>query len=114
MPTLNVEDIVEAGLDATYNAADAGGDDFVNDSSKRIFLHVKNGDASSHTVTVSAIESSLDIPGYGLMSKNDIAVAVPAGEERFIGPFPRFAFGNTPAIAYDDVTGVTVAVVKVP
>lgn len=113
MATLSVENVSESGLDATYNAAAAGGDEFVNDSSNRIFLHVKNGDASSHTVTVTAVASSVDIPGYGAMSKDDVSVAVPASEDRFIGPFPRFAFGNTPSITYDDVTSVTVAVMKV-
>lgn len=113
MATLSVEEISESGLDATYNSAESGGDDFVNDSSNRIFLHVKNGDSSSHTVTVSAIASSVDIPGYGAMSKDDVSVSIPAGEDRFIGPFPRFAFGNTPSITYDAVTSMTVAVMKV-
>lgn len=113
MATLSVQDITESGLDATYNAAGAGGDDFQNDSSNRIFLHVKNDDASSHTVTVTAEESTLVVPGYGEVSKSDVAVSVPASEDRFIGPFPRFAFGNQPAITYDDVTSVSVAVLKV-
>lgn len=113
MTTLDVEDVAEAGLDATYNAADAGGDDFQNDSSGRIFVHAKNDDASSHTVTVSAEESTLTVPGYGEVSKADVAVSIPAGEDRFIGPFPRFAFGNMPAITYDDVTSVSIAVLRV-
>lgn len=113
MATLSVENVTESGLDATYNSAAAGGDDFQNDSSERIFLHVKNGDASSHTVTVTAEDSSLEVPGYGTVSKSNVSVDVPASEDRFIGPFPRFAFGNTPAITYDAVTSVTVAVLKV-
>lgn len=113
MATLSVQDITESGLAATYDSADSGGDDFQNDSSERIFLHVKNGDTSSHTVTVSAEDSSLDVPGYGPVTKSDVSVSVSASGEKFIGPFPRFAFGNTPAITYDAVTSVTLAVLKV-
>lgn len=113
MATLTVEDVTESGLNATYNAADAGGDTFANDSSEKIFLHVKNGDASEHTVTVTPVTTSKEVQGFGSMTKSNVSVAVPASEERFIGPFPFQAFGEDPDITYDDVTSVTIAVLKV-
>lgn len=112
MATLSVESIAESGLDATYNVAAAGGDTFSNDSSARIFLHVKNGDASPHTVTVASIVSSREIQGLGTVTKADASAAIPAGEDRFIGPFPFTAFGASPDITYDDVTSVTIAALK--
>lgn len=113
MATLTVQAIDEDGLNATYSAAASGGDDFANSPSGRIFLHVKNGDASSHTVTVAAQDNTLTIPGIGSVTKADASVAIPAGEERFLGPFPYGAFGSAPAITYDAVTSVTIAAIKV-
>lgn len=112
MATLTVQRIVESGLNATYSAAAALGDTFVNDSSERIFLHVKNGDASSKTITIAPEVSSKSVAGFGTMTKATISVAIAAGQDRFIGPFPRGAFGN-PDIQYSAVTSVTVAVIRV-
>ena len=114
MATLSTENITEAGLNATYNAASAGGDDVANRPDERLFLHVKNGDASSHTVTVAALSNSLDLPQYGSVTKADVSVAIPAGEDRFIGPFPPAAFGSSLTITYDAVTSVTIAAIRLP
>ena len=112
MATLTVQSITESGLDATYANAASGGDTFANDS-ERIFVHVKNSDSASHTVTVAADVSETTRPGFGVLQKNDIYVAIPANENRFIGPFPRDAFTNNPDIQYDAVTGVTIAAIKI-
>jgi len=112
MADLTVQDITESGLDATYDSAASGGDTFANNS-ERIFAHVKNGDSAEHTVTVSAVVSETTRPGFGTLKKSDISVAVPAGEDRFIGPFPRDAFSANPDIQYDAVTSVTIAILKV-
>lgn len=113
MATLTVEDITESGVDATYNAAAAAGDDFANDSSSRIFAHVKNGAGTSVTITCTPEETSKSVPGFGTMTKSGISVAIPAGEDRFIGPFPITAYGSTPLIEYSSETSVTVAILKV-
>lgn len=116
MATLTVQSIVEAGLDATYSAAAALGDTFANNNVRagRVFLHVKNGDASSKTVTVTPEVASTTVPGFGTVSKATVSVAIPNGEDRFIGPFPLTAFGASPAITYSAVTSVTLAVIEVP
>lgn len=116
MATLTVESVVSTGLDATYNSAASGGDTFANNNVRagRVFLHVKNADASSKTVTVTPEITSTTVPGFGSVTKAAIAVAIPAGEDRFIGPLPLTAFGAAPAITYSAVTSVTVAVIEVP
>lgn len=116
MPLFTVEDIAEAGLNATYNPAAAGGDAAINDG--RLLLHVKNAAGTARTVTIAAQDSSAEVAGYGTMTKADAVVAVPASEDRFIGPFPKSAF-NDPgtgqiAITYDDETSVTVAALRLP
>ncbi len=116
MAALTIQTIAEAGLDASYAAAASGGDSARNDNGD-VFLHVKNGDASSHTVTVTAQRTSATVPGMGTTTKSNVAVAVPAGAERMIGPFAPLAFNdssNDVAITYDDVTSVTIAALKMP
>lgn len=113
MATLTVQQIVEAGLEATYSSCDVGGDTFANDTTNRTFIHVKNGDASEHTVTVTPQTTSKDVAGFGTMTKPNISVAITAGEDRFIGPFPVGAFSNAPAITYDAVTSMTIGVIKI-
>lgn len=85
MTTYNTQQIAPGGVAPTYNSA-ASGDKFVPDD--RTFLHVKNGDASSHSITVGAIGSI-----SGLTIEN-LVVAVPAGTEKVIGPFPRGTFAD--------------------
>lgn len=113
MAKIAVQSVSEAGLNATYSSAAGAGDTFDNTNERRIFLHVKNGDASSHTVTVTPVQASKDVQGFGTMTKATVAVAIPAGADRFIGPFPMAAFGAEPAITYDAVTSVTLAVLEV-
>lgn len=116
MADLTIQDIVEAGLDASYAAADAAGDAVFNVGAD-VVIHVRNADVSAHTVTVTAQRSSKPVAGFGAMSKADLEVGVPPGEERFIGPFPTEAFNDSTArvrLTYDAVTGVTVAALRVP
>lgn len=97
------------GLDPTYAAAESGGDSFEHD--RGLLLHVSNGDGSSHTVTVVS-----QFPTEPGIDSDDVAVAIPAGESRFIGPFSSRVFAdseNMIQVTYDDVTSVEVALLKV-
>ena len=90
----------------TYGAASGGGDEFV--PGEDVFLHVKNGSGASITVTVVTPKQA-----HEGIETADVAVAVPAAGERFIGPFPANIFGN-PAdgradITYSGVTSLTIA-----
>lgn len=116
MAALTVQDIVEAGLNASYPAAAGGGDTAANLGGD-VLLHVKNADAGAHTVTVTATLASQKVPSLGVMAKANVAVAVPAGEDRFIGPFAQGAFndaGGNILITYDGVTAVTIAALRLP
>lgn len=110
MATLTAQQMTASGAEITYAAADAGGDEVANQ--RNLFLHVKNGDSSSHTVTIEAQYPASRIP-VGL-AESDPVTTIPAGEDRLIGPLPSSAFsdgdGNV-QVAYDDVTSVTVAAV---
>lgn len=109
MASLQSQQISIAGTKPTYSAASGGGgDEFVPDL--RTILHVKNGDGSSHSVTVVT-------PGtaFGEAIADDV-VAIPAGEDRMIGPFDPSGFTGSDglaAVTYSAVTGVTVAVIRI-
>jgi len=95
-----------SGLVPTFSAAAGGGDSFVNAGGA--VLQVKNGDASSHTVTV-ACQTACNLGGT---SVHNIVVPVAAGATAMIGPFP-FNYndaGGSVQVTYSAVTSVTVAV----
>lgn len=104
MATLASQQIVQTGLTPAYAGAAGGGDKCAPGASN--FLHVKNGGGGSVTVTVDSVVPS----NYG--TDVNLVVAVPAGEERMIGPLPEGRFAGTDglvAISYSGVTSVTIA-----
>lgn len=95
-------------LDGALAAATSGGDDCQTGAG--VFLVVKNADASSHTVTL-ATPQTVD----GDLAVADRAVTVAAGKTELIPVTDRYrdpATGRA-AVAYDGVTSVSVAVVRV-
>ena len=108
-----VQDIVETGLNPSFVAAAAGGDDFVNGD--RTFLVVKNG-ALAVIVTITVQHTSFDIDKFGKVIFASLVITVPATEERWIKvPLAPYTdgFGKV-QVTYDDVTNVTVAAVRMP
>jgi len=116
MAALTVQNIVAPGLSPAYAAAAAGGDTISVRTDERDVVHIKNGGAGAVTVTVAAVSTSVGVPSYGTLAVPDMAVSIPAGEERFIGPFPH-AYINSIAnvsLTYSGVTTVTVAAIRLP
>lgn len=108
MATLTPQVAALTGLDVSFSSAASGGDQFAN--SGKEYFHVVNGSGSSITVTADAQTNC----NFGF--DHDAAVAVPAGEERVIGPFPTNRFNDANGnvqVTYSDVTSLTVAVVTV-
>ena len=104
MTDLTPQTIVRTGLAMTYEAANVDGEMIPN--AGRMFLHVKNGSAVSVTVTV-------DTPGLvdGL-AVAQLTVAIPAGQERMIGPFPPGVYNQSSGnihVTFSAVTTVTLA-----
>lgn len=105
--TLTVQKPTLTGVGITYAAASAGGDQFVNTG-----YEVLNVRATSTpvVVTVTAVAPC----DQGVL--HNISVTVPAASERAIGPFRDLRRWNNAttkrvSVTYDQVTGVTVAVV---
>lgn len=107
MAALSTEVITQTGINPTFNSAAAGGDSFTHGA--KTYIHVKNDDASSHTVTVASQYSAT--PGIGPV---DLDITVPAGEERIAGPFNsnfKDSAGDV-QLTYDAVTSVSIAVLQ--
>lgn len=109
MATLSTQTIKRAGLKPSYASASGGGDKF--HPGGRTFLHVKNGSGGSITVTAVTPKQ---VDGEEIA---DRAVAIPAGEEKMIGPLPASLFANPSdsglgAITYSGVTSLTIAAVS--
>jgi hypothetical protein len=107
--TLTVNDIDTSGIDqpATLAAANADGSKWVG--SGREFLMVENGSGGEITVTVAAQENC------NLGFSHNIAVAIPAGEGKSIGPFAPAIYEDAAGdchVTFSAVTTVTVAVFK--
>lgn len=107
MAVLTVQKVSNSGMAPTYGSADVAGDKFANNG--RQVLIVKNGSASSVTVTVNS-QKPCD-QGFD----HDITVDVPASGEKWIGPFEPNRFNDKDGnvnVAYSAVTSVTVAAVS--
>jgi hypothetical protein len=103
MAVLTVQPISLAGEAPDYVAANAGGDKVA--ASRSNFIHVKNGSGGSITVTLDSVVAC----NQG--SDHNIAVAIPAGQERMIGPFDPGRFADSAGdvnISYSGVTSLTI------
>lgn len=108
MATLAAQQVGITGPTISFVAAAPGGDNCLPDP--RAYLHVKNGSGGSINVTV-------DVPRlmYG-QALIDPVIAVPAGQERLIGPLGDYLLWNAFAViawTYSAVTSVTVALVRI-
>ncbi|MEU7384013.1 hypothetical protein AB0A91_29310 [Streptomyces sp. NPDC042207] len=109
MATLKTQTVALSGLSPTYASATSGGDKCqVGD---RVFLHIKNGSASSVTVTLTATAA---VRGQAV---NDLTVPVPASGDRMIGPLPAELLASPTdglcAIGYSASASVTVAALRI-
>lgn len=99
--------ISRAGAKGTFVAVALTGDTF--DAGDDVYLHVKNGSGSSINVTVLT-------PGlYRGFALTPVVVAVPATDEKEMGPYPASLFtadGATVGVSYSAITTVTAAVKK--
>lgn len=96
--TLTKQKITPLGIAPAYVAADATGNNFALDTLERAFIHAKNTNAATRTITIPKQVSQAYVPGYGLVALADLVIVVPANTgDVMIGPI---------APAYVDVNGL--------
>lgn len=110
MALLALQDVDVDGLSPAYSAAGAGGDTVNPRGSESIYLHVKNGSVGAITVTIDDPTSKSPV---GAAAFNpDLAVPVPAGQERKIhlSPLSRFVNASDKLVhlSYSSAGSVTI------
>lgn len=114
MPKIEIQDI-SALEDVQPAYAAAAQDDFIvpPPGEQEMLLHVKNGDAAAHSVTIDDVQSSA--PKGASQFDPDVVVNVPAGGEVMINlaQMGRFIDDNGEIhLSYSVITGMTVAVFR--
>ena len=110
MAVLSLQAITAAGLAASYGSASAGGDKLPL-SGGNTFLHVKNGGASSVTVTITTQSNT-----YKGLTVPDRTVTIGASADKFIGPIDptlHADINQQASVGYSATTSVTVAALRI-
>lgn len=108
MALLGKQQPTNSGVAPTYNAVSAS--DTVANSGKTL-LHVKNGSGASINVTLVG-RAQLDGVTFP-----DKVIAVPAGQERMIGPVPSALYNDANGLVtvnFSATATVTMAVWEIP
>lgn len=104
---LTVTEISETPILLPYeNADNSNGNSFSNRSGD-VFLSLllPTGSAGSATVTVTAQTTSTEVPGFGVLTKADLVVALSVGEEKIVGPFPSQSWNDNSGNVILAITG---------
>lgn len=111
MATLTTQSITRAGVTPTYAAAAGGGD--ACEVGDDIYLHVKNTDAATRTVTLAIPSSASTYPN---VTYTNVAVTIPATTgDKLIGPISALFKDATTGlctITYSAATNVTIGCFK--
>lgn len=102
----NAIDKTGVELSSLLVAASSGGDSFPTGNNGIIVIN--NGDASPHTVTISAPVATNKCPPFGNQAVADVAVVVPAGEQHIFTVPSGYGVSSLLLLTYDAVTSVTV------
>jgi hypothetical protein len=106
---LTVYPISRAGDSKAYVAADVAGDTFPNDG--KTFLHYKNTNAATRTVTANSIRPC----DQGFDHNETCVVGATTGDE-MMGTFPPSRYNDPTTglvgVTYDAVTNLTVAALR--
>lgn len=104
---LSVEQITRLGLAPTYNGSLSISNNYFVPNSGLTFLHFKKTGAGNCNVTVVTTQTIL---GYAVA---DPVIVVPATTgDVMIGPFPKNVFGTNIEFTVDEITGLTVACLR--
>lgn len=94
---LTVTRLSETAVLFPYQNADSANGNSIQNRTGDVFLAVKvpSGGAGSATVTIVAQNTTNTVPGWGPLTKANLAVALTVGQEKLVGPFPARAWNNS-------------------
>ncbi len=108
MATLTAVKAARSANLLTGVAAEAGGDDFVNDGKKLLVIEHTNGAGADITLTVA---TPLTVDGEAVAEKE---IAVVKGTRQLLGPFPKNIYNDNDdkvALTYSSHGDIEVAVI---
>jgi len=115
MATLTVQTIASTGLVPSYAAAAVAGDKFLNDG--RTFIQIKNTNAATRLITITAQKTSTTKPGFGPLTVSNYTYTIAATTgDVMLGAFPQ-AFNDGDGnvnVTYEAVTNVSIGAFKLP
>ena len=119
MAAITLQSIAIAGLGPTYSTATASDTTSGITPDDRVFIHAKNSNASTATITINPVApTSVKVPGVGNVAVPALAVVIPATTgDRMIGPIPPAYIDGTGTITMLNtgvITNLTIAVVRLP
>lgn len=106
MPALPIQTISQAGNTPTFTAVSAS-DTFANDG--KTMIVVKNASGAGLNVTPApSVACNQGVVHAG------VPISVPAGTEKWIGPFRTDIFGEVVTVAFSAQTSITAAPIRQP
>lgn len=119
MSALTLQTIGVAGTTPSYAAASASDTCAGITPDDRVYIHAKNTNAATATVTVQPVApTSVTAKGVGAVSVPAIAVTIPANTgDKLIGPIPAAYIDGTGGITIANtgtITNLTLAVIRLP
>lgn len=108
VPTaLTVQEISETAFTEVFTDADQANTNSVSNPNGDVFLMLQNptGSPGTGVVTISAGTATVEIPGFGPLTKSDLAVSLTAGEVKIVGPLQSRAWNNSSGLIILTTTG---------
>lgn len=85
---LTVSDVSETALTIGSSYANTVAGMYFPNAGGDVMVAIRNFEsADSATVTFTVQDASIEVPGYGPLTKSSLAVAVTAGQTKIVGPF---------------------------
>jgi len=119
MSAVTLQTIGAAGITPSYQAATASDTVPGCQTDERVFIHAKNSNASTATITINPVSPlTAKVPGAGLVTLPAISVVIPATTgDKMIGPIPAAyidATGNVTLLNTGVITNLTLAAIRLP
>lgn len=91
---LTVQEISETAWTQSLSNADQANGNSVANPNGDVFL-ILSGTAGTSTVTITAQAPSIEFPGYGPLTKANLAIQLTSGQTKIVGPLQSRSWNNS-------------------
>lgn len=93
--TLTVQELSETAYTQSLSSADTANGNRVLNPNGDVFFILSNPGGSTADVIFDAASSSVEVPGYGPLTKSDLTVSLGATTTKLVGPFAKRAWNDS-------------------